>query len=393
MRICFTVFRLLSLVLIGHVGAAPAYPAPSKISYWDSPRRGANFFNDVESPDRFQAAKAFGIELVRLAPNKWLNGRKIDCAGDFLIGPIHGFKVIDPKDVKLLTEVLDDAQNAKVKIVVTMLSLPGSRWGQHNKNVEERTIWEDFRAQEQAIEFWRQLARVLKDHPAVVGYNIRNEPSPELVKPKFPDWYTGDYVAWYKKVKDNPADLNLFYRKVVKAIREVDSQTPVVLDSGFYATPWAFKILEPIDDDKVIYSFHMYEPYAFTTFKNKGVRYPGKAAIGDADEPPVLNWDKQALERLLTPIDEWQRKYRIPSNRIYAAEFGVYRSNDGAEAYLRDLTEIFNEKKWHWAFYSFREDSWEGMNYEFGPERSSKKINPNPLSDVLKGALKAKGGK
>ena len=36
------------------------------------------------------------------------------------------------------------------------------------------------------------------------------------------------------------ADLNLFYRKMVKIIREVDQDTPIVLDSGFYATPLGF---------------------------------------------------------------------------------------------------------------------------------------------------------
>ena len=49
----------------------------------------------------------------------------------------------------------------------------------------------------------------------------------------------------------------------MKAIREVDAETPIILDSGFYATAWAFKVLEPVLDDKTIYSFHMYEPYSF----------------------------------------------------------------------------------------------------------------------------------
>ncbi len=37
-----------------------------------------------------------------------------------------------------------------------------------------------------------------------------------------------------------------------------------------------------------------------------------------------------------------------------------------AAEYLRDLVEIFERERWHWLFYSFREDNWEGMDYELG---------------------------
>ena len=50
-----------------------------------------------------------------------------------------------------------------------------------------------------------------------MGYNIINEPVPEMA--------------------------TAFYTRVVSAIREVDPYTPIVLDSGFYASANAFSIL------------------------------------------------------------------------------------------------------------------------------------------------------
>lgn len=62
----------------------------------------------------------------------------------------------------------------------------------------------------------------------------------------------------------------------------------------------------------------------------------------------------------------------------------------------------FNENGWHWAFYAFREDSWDGMDYELGTGKAggaywkaiedgrlpgSKVYRDNPLSGVLKRAL------
>ena len=55
-----------------------------------------------------------------------------------------------------------------------------------------------------------------------------------------------------------------------------------------------------------------------------------------------------------------------PSNRIVAGEFGVNRKAPGATRYFKDLIQIFDEEGLHWAFYSWREDEWDAMDYELG---------------------------
>ncbi|MBI5386424.1 MAG: cellulase family glycosylhydrolase [Verrucomicrobia bacterium] len=151
----------------------------AKIAFWDTPRHGANFFNEVELRERFQAASQAGIEFVRLASNKWLNDRPKSQLGDFLLGRPESFSRLDTNDLALLLRVLDDAHAAQLKVVLTMLRLPGSRWSQHNGGKQEFALWQEVARQEQAISCWRQLALALKDHPAVVGYNLLNEPCPE----------------------------------------------------------------------------------------------------------------------------------------------------------------------------------------------------------------------
>ena len=103
----------------------------------------------------------------------------------------------------------------------------------NDENMGRRSI------EQQASQFWKGLALELKDHPAVVGYNIINEPHPETAKNnRYNDFWTEDYEKWYAKVKGTTADLNRFYEKVINSIREVDKETPIILDSGLYATPW-----------------------------------------------------------------------------------------------------------------------------------------------------------
>lgn len=49
-----------------------------------------------------------------------------------------------------------------------------------------------------------------------------------------------------------------------------------------------------------------------------------------------------------------------------AEEFGINRMVARADQYIKDLMDIFNDYGWHWAFYAFREDTRDGMDFELG---------------------------
>jgi hypothetical protein len=192
---------------------------------------------------------------------------------------------------------------------------------------------------EQAAKFWHDLAGSLARHPALVGVNVLNEP-----RPKRPD------------------QLTEFHRRMLLAVRSADTRLPVILDAAPDAEPSGFHTLMPVDDNRVLYSVHVYEPWSFITWrKNRGRHpYPGADASG------VLV-DRKHLARVLEPVRRWQKRHGIPSRRILVGEFGIDRRIPGAADYLADLIDLFEGHGWHWAFYAFREDSWNGMNHELGP--------------------------
>ena len=392
---------LFALALI-FAGQPHARAEPSKMDFWSAPRRGANYHNHVPTREWLVAAKAAGIRVVRLFPNSWPTARR-----DFLLGDADRFTAIDEQDFQLLKRALDDADSVGLKIVLTTVSLPGLRWRQHNNEVDDRRLWRDAEFRRQAADFWRQLAARLRGHPAVVGYNLVNEPHPERGN-GFDDFWTEDFTPWYERVRGTPADLNLFNEELVATIREVDRETPVVVESGLYATPWAFKYLRPLRDKRVIYSFHTAEPWDYTTRRvNRGrYRYPGVVPVGNevGGRRREVYWDAAELERFLAPVAEWQKKHRIPSSRIFVGEFGCSRSVEGAAEYLRDLVGVFERHGWHWAFYQFRTDStWTERDYEYGTspppagyweavgrgERPPlRRVEDNPVWNVLKAALR-----
>ena len=67
-------------------------------------------------------------------------------------------------------------------------------------------------------------------------------------------------------------------------------------------------------------------------------------------------------------VHSWQVKHGIPSSRILVAEFGICREVQGAKQYLEDLVSIFRHFKWSWLLFSFRDEEWDALDYELGPD-------------------------
>jgi hypothetical protein len=342
--------------------------ADTKISFWDNqPRRGANCMNEVPTEQWFKEAASIHIEWVRLAYDKWDTDQR-----DFLLGDVSDYKGLVKKDLKKLKEVLSWAEKYELKVVIVPLSLPGCRWRQNNDNQPDLRLWEDFAYQQKALQFWIDLASELKDYSCIVAYDILNEPCPELLTGIEEQTIPGEadrFSGWYSKYKDTPRDLYLFYQRVINAVREIDQETPIMVESGFYAQPSAYlEWPDKLEDSKVLYSFHIYEPYAFTSgnnFRDGGkYEYPGKVLFG-SDE---IWWDKSVTELYLNPFMEWLNKHSVPVNRVVAAEFGCMRRNKGVDRYLEDILTLLEDRSYHWAFYSFREDGWDGYDYELGTQ-------------------------
>ena len=384
------------LVGLGLLLAANVLAANPKLDFWKQQRRGANCFNKAITTNYFQAAHTAGIEFLRLAPDKWKSAER-----DFLIGNADNFDALVAEDLKQLKHTLDDAHAAGVKVVLTLISLPGARWRQLNDGKNDDRLWRDAKFIAQAEMFWTQLATELKAHPAIVGYNPLNEPHPERGD-GVGDFWTQDILKWYERRRGSTFDPNEFNQRMVVAIRRVDTNTPIILDAAIYAAVPAFSILAPVDDAGVLYSVHMYEPYEFTNLKQNAGRfkYPGAVEVGEAKQR--IEWNIAELEKFLQPVADWAQRHHVPSSRILVGEFGCNRTIPGAKEYLGDLLTIFEKQRWHWAFYGFREDEWDGMDYECGTgklgweywkaveagQRPEFPRKPNPLWDVLQSRLR-----
>lgn len=348
---------LLLGVLSGAAGAA------DMIAFWDKPERGGNSFNRLP-PDQayFDALQDYGASWVRLSYDKWQPAER-----DYLIGNADQYQGLVAKDLQQLKTTLDRAHAAGLKVVITPLSLPGMRWAQNNGDRFDDRLWQDKRFWTQSAAFWRDLAAALKEHPAVAAYNLINEPAPEKQAGLAEHADAAKMRDWYEKQVGSARDLPGFYQTLISAIREVDPLTPIMVDAGWYGAADAFSYWPaPLADSRVLYSFHMYEPYAATSAPNlqraRPYTYPGLVPFAAG----MQKWDPNRVRSYLQLPLDWAAQHAIPANRMVAGEFGCMRKLPGCQQYLEDVLSALEAARVHWAFYSFREDSWDGMDYELG---------------------------
>ena len=343
------------------IDAAHAVENSSAGEFWREPRVGANLFNRQESAARIHAAAELGVDFVRLAPDKWRGAGR-----DFLIGDADGYTGIPPSDLSELARVLDAASTSGVRVVLTMLSLPGARWRQANGGSDDGRLWNAPAFQHQAVAFWTDLVKAVAGHPAIVGYDLLNEPHPART---LAGLEVGDpaYGHWWEQARGTPADLNQFYRRAVAAIRAVDPRTPILIESAGYAAVGALDLLEPVDDPAVLYSFHFYEPWTYTARRvNKGrYTYPDRMPAGSATH--TERWERTRIAERLAPAVRWASRHGLPPGRLVLGELGCSRQVQGVTEYLADVIDAADANGWHWAFYAFREDTWSDMDYELGP--------------------------
>lgn len=351
-----------SLLCLTLAIAVPASAAD--ITFWDMPQRGGNSFNEAP-PDRayFQALRDTGATWVRLSPDKW----KSAGGRDFLMGDADDYQGLVQADVATLRRALDDANAAGLKVVLVPLSLPLLRWKQKNDGKVDPRLWQSFDNHVPARRFWNDLAKALKGHPALAAYNLINEPVPEYGAGLAEHASAEAMRQWYTGVQDGPRDLRRFYSELIASIRAVDADMPLMLDAGWYAAADGFNYWPaPLADAKLLYSVHMYEPYAATSAPNQKrttpYRYPGVVPFGEHSE----RWDATRVRSYLQQPMDWAKTHGVGANRIVVGEFGCMRRWPDCQRYLQDVLQVLEQEKVHWAFYAFREDAWDGMDYELG---------------------------
>lgn len=241
-----------------------------------------------------------------------------------------------------------------VKVVIDLHSGPATT----NELLQNVGVW-SVEAQDMIVDLWREIARRYKGNPDIYGYDILNEP----LEPA--------YVG-----REGALDWNRLAERIGKAIREIDPDTPIIVGSAIGGNPVGFAALRPIDVPNTIYTVHFYLPHGYTHQGVHGAKmigaYPGVECDG-------RTWDKDQLRKALEPVVEFQKRYNVP---IFVGEFGVARWAPGAERYLTDSIDLFEEYGWDWCYHAYRE--WPGWSAEHSTDPADpKRHETTPRKELL----------
>lgn len=149
----------------------------------------------------------------------------------------------DPdRGFELLDRVIGWCKEEGLYVVLDMHDAPG---GQTGDNIDDSYgypwLFESAESQQQFNSIWRKIAEHYADEPAVLGYDLLNEP-----------------IAHYFEDKDSlNTKLETVYINATKAIREVDGNHIVILGGAQWNTN--FDVFQnPNFDSKIMYECHTY---------------------------------------------------------------------------------------------------------------------------------------
>ncbi len=196
------------------------------------PEEASRFWNEYREAyitrEDIQFIRSIGLNSVRV-PFHWRL---------FESDAAPGFEGKD--GFALLDRVIEWCAEAGIWVVLDMHCAPG---GQTGDNIDDSWgypfLFDSPVEQERAIRVWKAIAAKYRGEPAVIGYDLLNEPIP----------------PFFDRDRLNPL-LEPLYRRIVSAIREVDTNHLVFLGGAQWNTNFA--VFGAPFDRKPVYTFHKY---------------------------------------------------------------------------------------------------------------------------------------
>ena len=212
--------------------------------------------------------------------------------------PMHYslFESDDAEGFKLLDQLMGWCRAEGLYVILDLHAAPG---GQTGANIDDSAgypwLYQSPQAQEHLLATWRRLAAHYRDEPAVLGYDLLNEPIPP-----FP-----------RLASLNPS-LEPLYKRLSEEIRKVDAHH--ILFLGGAQWDGNFSVFGKPFDSNVVYTFHKY-------------------------------WTA-ADESVLRPYLEFRERYDVP---IWMGESG-----ENTDEWIAQFAKALEKNNIGWAFWPYK---------------------------------------
>ena len=318
------------------------------------------------SDEMFAKLSEWNINVIRVFINVdrysiW----DIDADAQEIMPPVPADNPIEPytKHLEGLETALELAKKHRIYVIPVVNNVLNRKSG------VLYNICDDLGYQKNLIELWQHIAREFGTNPWLLAYDLLNEP------------HTENETRYWQQ---------LTLPTLVNEIRAIDTDTYFIVEPGPWGGTSGFKTLTPVNDSKVVYSFHFYAPHSYT---HQGIKqnqdtkgqivYPGKLKAFPTSAE--IMWDRDELLKYPSIAVTFQQKYNV---RILIGEFGVIRWAPGAAKWIEETLSVFDKHDFDWCFHSY--GGWNGWNPTFsGDMQSNNNIDGGKVTDRLKILLKA----
>lgn len=259
------------------------------IAFWDA------FLDNYITEADIKWLSETGVNTIRL-PFDY----RLLTHDDFLGRDMHGYKYLD--------KAIEWCEKYNIYVLLDMHGAPGGQTGDNIDNSDGFPwLMVDEGMKQQTCDIWQEIAKRYANNTTVLGYNLLNEP--------IPHYFDND------NLKPN---LEPLYKRITKAIREVDKNHIVFLGGAVWETD--FSVFSEPFDDKLAYTFHKYWM------------------------PPV----QQEIQQYI----DFRDKYNVP---ILMGESG-----ENEDEWIKDFRVLLDKNWIHWTFWPYKKmDNTRGpMNFD-----------------------------
>jgi hypothetical protein len=223
-------------------------------------------------------------------------------------------------DIRYAQRVLVRGERYGFRVVLVLLATP---WG------DQSDYWNSDSLKADIVDKWERVAWRLKSYSALQAYDLLNEPV----------------------VRDTPPGRSVQapWRELAGAIarelRAADPETPLMIEPTPWGLPSSLRQTEPLTQPGLVYSFHFYEPHAFT---HQGL--PGEPM---AMTYPGQGWNKARLSQALDDARRFAAQHQVP---LFVGEFSCVRWAPAGSCprYIADSLSLFEAEGWGWAYHCWR---------------------------------------
>lgn len=193
-------------------------------------------------------------------------------------------------------------------------------------------LWESAHYQDRTVALWEALARRYARHPALLGYNLLNEPQTNQHGELDPD--------------EQVAAMNALYHRLLRALRSIDTQGWIVI-SGPVRTSGPLDQLDRtlFEDPRTAVSYHHYPLASY----EQGINFES----AQAEHADVDTWyrflEKQTAEELAY-VESIDRP-------MILGEFGWSSKWDSeqAECALAAQIRLHEDRGWGWMIWAYKD--------------------------------------